>query len=296
MVEIVASTDGGTLVECIESEKLYHTVTVEDGVLKITEVDSRSWFEKIGFTFFDFKVKLSIPDESYKSLHVNTDTGSIVIPDKLSFEEIVAKSDTGAVKCYSSASLISEIKTDTGAIRVGYSNHNSLAVSSDTGSIIIDSLQSLGHLYVACDTGSISIFDSEVSGATLAASTGQITCTGLSSRGDLTVNCSTGKISITDTIAGSSSLESTTGGITLENTVISGKIIIKSSTGAIKLEKSDAAELDITTTTGRVFGTLLSPKSYDAKSNTGEVNVPSEEGGICKIRTGTGDITIYSSK
>jgi DUF4097 and DUF4098 domain-containing protein YvlB len=61
----------------------------------------------------------------------------------------------------------------------------------------------------------------------------------------------------------------------------------------VKFEKSDAAELSIKTDTGDVTGTLLTEKIFDAKSSTGDVDVPKTgSGGKCEIRTGTGDIRI----
>ena len=59
------------------------------------------------------------------------------------------------------------------------------------------------------------------------------------------------------------------------------------------MEKSDAATLSIKTDTGDVTGTLLTEKTFDAKASTGDVDVPkTTAGGVCKIRTDTGDICI----
>ena len=58
-------------------------------------------------------------------------------------------------------------------------------------------------------------------------------------------------------------------------------------------DNADAETLDIETSTGDVRGTLGSPKIFDVRTDTGKVNYPtSTEGGLCKIRTDTGDVNI----
>ena len=68
---------------------------------------------------------------------------------------------------------------------------------------------------------------------------------------------------------------------------------LASSTGDVDLIDSDSDTFDIETSTGHVKGTILTTKIFDAKSDTGKVDVPlSGTGGLCKIRTSTGSIEI----
>jgi hypothetical protein len=51
--------------------------------------------------------------------------------------------------------------------------------------------------------------------------------------------------------------------------------------------------MNIETSTGSVKGTILTPKIFMIRSDTGKINVPeTTTGGICRIRTSTGNISI----
>lgn len=65
----------------------------------------------------------------------------------------------------------------------------------------------------------------------------------------------------------------------------------------MKLDRSDAAEIYVRTDTGDVTGSLLTDKIFFAETDTGDIDVPeSVEGGKCKIKTDTGDISIKIEK
>jgi DUF4097 and DUF4098 domain-containing protein YvlB len=83
-----------------------------------------------------------------------------------------------------------------------------------------------------------------------------------------------------------------TGDVTLTS-VLADSFVIKTSTGDVKLNLSDAKEINIETDTGRVEGSLLSEKIFKCESSSGSIKVPhTTSGGICKIRTSTGNIII----
>ena len=85
----------------------------------------------------------------------------------------------------------------------------------------------------------------------------------------------------------------TTGDTKLKNVVCSGNMKIKISTGHARFDRCDAATLDIETDTGDISGSLLSPKTFEAESNTGDIILPpGSVGGSCKIKTDTGDVEI----
>ena len=56
---------------------------------------------------------------------------------------------------------------------------------------------------------------------------------------------------------------------------------------------SDAPEISVETNTGDVTGTLLTPKTFEADTDTGKVKLPqSEPGGRCRLKSDTGDFVI----
>jgi DUF4097 and DUF4098 domain-containing protein YvlB len=85
--------------------------------------------------------------------------------------------------------------------------------------------------------------------------------------------------------------ESDTGEQGLEDVIVNGTAQLKSSSGDIDLLSFDAEEIFIKASTGDVFGILLSEKKFDVDSSTGDIRVPQDgDGGLCEIRTSTGDI------
>ena len=88
-------------------------------------------------------------------------------------------------------------------------------------------------------------------------------------------------------------IDGTTGDVEMKDVIASGKITVKVTTGDVELEACDGGELFLKATTGDVEGTLLTPKTFEAKATTGKVDVPNPStGGLCKIKTTTGDIQI----
>ena len=63
---------------------------------------------------------------------------------------------------------------------------------------------------------------------------------------------------------------------------------------SVRFEDADAETLDVETDTGSVKGTLLTSKIFDVETDTGSRKYPkgSTTGGLCTIKTDTGDIDI----
>ena len=79
----------------------------------------------------------------------------------------------------------------------------------------------------------------------------------------------------------------------MEKLIVSQKLSVQRGTGDVWLKESDASEITILTDTGDVTGSLLSEKVFFAVTDTGRVTVPKTiTGGMCEIRTNTGDIRI----
>lgn len=68
---------------------------------------------------------------------------------------------------------------------------------------------------------------------------------------------------------------------------------IKAGSGEVELTAFDGKSINIVTGSGDVEGTLRTPKAFDAKAVSGDVNVNGYgDGGVCAVRTGSGDITL----
>lgn len=253
-VTLVPAKNGQVTVECFESGKLQHTVTVQDGTLRIALQDTRKWYHHIGVNFNSPKITVYLPAGEYGALSVKADTGKVNVPADFRFESMDVAVSTGDVTCAASAAGDVKIKTTTGDI----SMENITAAS----------------LHLAASTGHVTVKDAVL-------------------KEDVTVKVSTGKSHLTDVSCHTLYSTGSTGDITLANVIATERFTIERDTGKVTFERCDAAELLVTTSTGDVKGSLLSEKVFITTTDTGRVDVPkSVTGGRCEITTDTGDIKI----
>jgi len=253
-VKFVVSQDSSCSVVCYEQSNLKHSVSVKDGTLLISVLDSRKWYEHIGINFSSPSITVYIPKGDYGALSINSDTGDVSIPKDYKFTSIDISEDTGSITNFASSSGHVRIKTDTGSIIVESTSANSISLSTSTGRITASQIACKGEFFVGVSTGRVQLID--------------IRCKNLISRGD-------------------------TGDISMKNVISTEKLSVERDTGDVRFEGCDAAEIFVKTDTGDVVGSLLSQKIFIVKTDTGSIDVPhSVSGGKCQITTDTGDIRI----
>lgn len=149
----------------------------------------------------------------------------------------------------------------------------SLTAKVNTADLVLSSGLSFSGVNLETDTGDVHIA-SEVSGS-------------------ITVKADTGDVLLENTNPRYIEIETDTGDVTLKNTLCRRDLSITTDTGDVSFDRLDAESLTIETDTGDVEGTLLSDKTFDARSGTGSERVPlGTAGGLCKVTTDTGDIEI----
>lgn len=251
-IVFLPSEDETCTVVCYENET--HNVGVENGTLTIGLEHKKKWYEYIAFSFSSSKITVYLPQNEYQYLFVKSDTGSIEIPENFRFESVEISSHTGKAKFYADAENSVKITTTTGAITVEKTYANSMEISVTTGSVTIK----------------------------------DVTCSE-----NLTISVSTGKAKLTNVICNELHSGGDTGDITLTNVLAAELIHIRRDTGDVKFEHCDAGRLNVQTDTGDITGSLRTAKIFSADSDTGSVGVPkSTTGGLCEIKTDTGDIKI----
>ena len=237
-----------------EREETRHTVTVEDGTLKIKMQDNRNWTDYIGIFDMDWEnmeITLYLPQKQYASLRITTDTGDIKIPAALSGKEILLHSDTGEIRCEGAAGDLLSCMTNTGDIRAYGCEPVMLKLESDTGDIQLTDTEST-EIHLRNDTG---------------------------------------ETELENVICKILTCESDTGDTSLEWVKAEEYLQVFTNTGDVEIEESDAGSVNIETNTGDVEGHFLTPKWFQAHSNTGNVKVPNtRDGGECRIESDTGDI------
>ncbi len=241
-------------VVCYEQTNISHAVAIKDGTLTVELIDTRKWYEYIGFNFKTPKITVYMPKGEYAALTIKTDTGDVHVSSEFHFKSIDASVSTGDVTCFASSSGQIRIKASTGNIGLQDVSAGSLDLGVSTGRVMIIRTNCATDINIKVSTGE----------AVLAG----VTCQNLTSNGD-------------------------TGDIDLISVIASGSFSIVRSTGDVSFEGCDAAEILVTTSTGDVEGTLLSDKVFFVETDTGRREYPqSTTGGKCEITTSTGDIEI----
>lgn len=266
-------TDGDSAkVVCFEEQKVKHTVSVEDGKLRIFAVDERKWYDYISlFSFKTPKITVYLPHLAYGALTLKTNTGDVNIPDHFTFASVDIAGNTGDVICASKVDGTVRIKISTGDISMQNAEVGATELKVSTGDVSFSGCAQ--SLFVKTSTGDISMQNAEV--------------------GSMDLRVSTGDTCLTNVICQSLKTTGNTGDVRLENVIAAEKFSIERSTGDVRFDACDAAEIFVKTDTGSVKGTFLTEKVISAKSGTGRVKVPnSTSGGKCEIKTSTGDIKI----
>lgn len=250
-------TDREPYVVCYDREKLYHAVTIENGVLKIELQDERKWYDYI-FNFGHDTITVYLPNDTYSALNIEGDTSDIYIQDDFTFESINVSVSTGDVDCYANVTGNAKIEVSTGDITVKGISALSLDLTASTGEIELENVNAEEEIKITVSTG-----DTELE---------NVDCASLTSTGD-------------------------TGELELKNVIAKNFFSLERSTGDITFKNCDAGEITVKTSTGDVSGSLLSDKIFFTNTSTGRVDVPkSLTGGKCEITTSTGNITITLAK
>ncbi len=253
-VTFIASANGKATVECYEESNAPHSVSLEDGKLRVELKDDRKWFEHVGINIGTPKITVTLPEGEYGTLSIESSTGDTEIPDSFFFESVDIKASTGNVSLFAGAEKDINIKLSTGHIDIKNISAENLDLTVSTGHINVENIDISKDINVKVSTGKAKLTN--------------VSCKALISTGN-------------------------TGDITLSGVIADENLSIERSTGDITFERCDSHDITVITDTGDVFGTLLSDKIFITKTATGDVNVPaSEAGGKCEITTDTGDIEI----
>ncbi len=253
-VEFIKADDYKVVV----NETKYDTneVNVVDSTLKVVGKNTRKWYEHIfNWNWFDkVKVTVYMPEGHYESLKVGSSTGNIVIPADFTFADFEAKASTGNVTSKANVENNLNVKVSTGNVSLESVVAKNININSNTGNVTLKNDSVTGKINIETDTGDIKLDN--------------VTCADYYSHSD-------------------------TGDVNFVNVTVTNKIEIKNGTGYVKMVSSDADTLDIKTSTGNVNLELMSPKIVYADSRTGRKNVPvSTTGGVCEVKTSTGDIKV----
>lgn len=186
-------TDGNFKVVCPDSEKFSYTVTVEENTLCVRQVDLRRWYDFIGIHLGEEKITVYLPEETYDTLYIETDTGDIGLPDSFTFTSATLLSDTGNVGFAAQVTEELSVNTDTGDIGIQGVSCKVLKSESDTGDVALQS----------CDAGALEI----------RTTTGDVTLCNVLLTGQMKVRTTTGDVNILNCDADTVDIQTSTGDV-----------------------------------------------------------------------------------
>ncbi len=228
--------------------------------------------------------------EQFKNIDIDTKTA------KITFEK--SADNTAKVICFEQEKVAHQVKVenDTLSIKLNdtrkWYNHLNIDFYSPTITVYLPEKE-FGDLSIKSSTGGVSIDGLTLNSITISLSTGKINISNTTCAGDIKLDLSTGKTNLTNLKCSNIVTSGTTGNIDMIGVIASGKFSIERSTGDVDFERCDASEIYISTSTGDIEGSLLSSKSFIAKTNTGDIELPQSTGiGVCSLTTTTGDIEI----
>lgn len=227
------TAETSTKVICYQQTNLTYTVIVKDNTLLIESVDTRKWFDYIGFNFKQPKITVCIPQGQYDSLVINGDTGNVNIPSEYTFNDIKITQSTGKITNHASAKNDIVLTTNTGGITVSNVSAQSIYVTVSTGKVNLRDVN-CATLFSKGDTGDVTLKNTEANEINITRSTGDVNlenCDGekisiKTSTGDITGTLKSEKVFVT---------ESNTGKIDVPNSSNGGTCELKTSTGDIKI-------------------------------------------------------------
>ena len=189
------SADGKAKVECFEETKDKHTVSVQDGMLTISNKSEKAWNDSFGINFTAPKITISLPQAELESLKVDLATGKVTM-EKLNVGNL-------------------DISTTTGKVSLTDITCKNLTSTGSTGDIDLKNVVAAEKFSITRNTGNISFDDCDAAAITATTNTG-----------DIEGSLRTDKVFIAKT---------TTGKINLPETTTGGTCKLSTNTGDIEI-------------------------------------------------------------
>ena len=175
--------------------------------------------------------------------------------------------------------------------------YKALRAESQSGDVAVTNALDFASASVICQSGDIR-FAADVSDTlVLKTQSGEIEMNSRSC-GKACIESQSGDAEVKNTaLSGSLSVTTQSGEIDMENVTSQSSMTLRTQSGEIDMERCDAASLDIESQSGEVEATLLTGKTFDVESGSGEIDIPrTDEGGVCRIKTSSGDIRVRIGK
>ena len=214
---MVYNGEADAQVVIMEQEKAGHSVTVEDGVLKIEMIDQRNWRDYLRvFNVYGqsepMEMTVYLPNTQYENLRITTNTGDIKFPGVLAAKEVLLRSDTGDVWLAGGPVEVLDCMISTGDITVRGGEGMFMKLRTATGGIDIRDVTAQ-ELHLGIDTGDAEVENVIAPTFTVNGGTGDVELENVQAESYLQVFTDTGDIHAENCKATNVNIASSTGDI-----------------------------------------------------------------------------------
>lgn len=313
----ISETFSDVIVERSETEDCYVRFTSidgihrfynidNDGVLYITCVDDRNWFQKMGSVWYgDSSLTLYLPRDMYDNLYIEAGSADVTVVNDLTFGYAEIKTGSGDIDFRSDISNTpAKLTSRSGDISVRNVERGGFVIETASGDVNIKKVYTCENKEIsgtADDLAGLSEyfgFDKEISVKT---ASGDISIDGARAV-DILLETSSGEINLADVYNYVNlQAETTSGDIEAQNVVSCIAISFKATSGDINFEGIDSySQMNLATTSGDIDGYINSKRYFSVQTASGSVNVPANDGSgrlcHCSVTTVSGDINIRTPK
>ena len=277
-----------------------------DGVLYITCVDDRNWFQKLGSLWYgDSSITLYLPYDMYNELYVEAGSSDITVVDNLTFGYAEIKTGSGDIDFRSDISgTPAKLKSGSGDINVSNVEKGGFYIETSSGDVNIAKVYTCEYKEIsgtADDLIGLSEYFGIGKEISVKTSSGDIRIDGARAV-DILLETTSGEIELADVYNYVNiQAETVSGEIEAQNVLSCIGISFKTTSGDIEFEGIDSyMQMNLATTSGDIDGYINSKRYFSVHTSSGSVNVPANDGSgklyHCSVTTVSGDINIRTPK
>ena len=230
------------VVTCSEDSPV--TLTVENGVLTVTQKDTRPWYRRVGF--FEFggaSVELYLPGTLIPDLHAETMSGDFRVRSPIGFGS-------------------AEVKTVSGDIDWSGAGADKLEVRTSSGDISLDRASVPRGITVDTTSGDVSLSDCGTESTLFVHTTsGDIQFKNVTAAETMTAETVSGQLKTEGADVGFAGLKTTSGDLLLGDLTVKGECRIKTTSGDVHFLRAASANITVETVSGDVTGSLVGETS-----------------------------------
>lgn len=209
------SSDDKVKIEYVESEKELCSIAVVDSVLKITDTENLSWFDRI-FSFGEKDMIIYLPEKEYGDLSMEITTSDVKFFSDATFSNVSVILTTGDVEGSLKVNKDLSFQLTTGDVEISNVNCEKISIVSTSGDVELDKIITSESFYIKTTTGDVKFTDCDSENIEIKTTTGDVFGTLL-----------TGKIFDVKTTTGEKLIPQNSDGGNCKITVTTGDIKIK---------------------------------------------------------------------